>query len=224
MLVNRGGHGMNSSIVTARNELVLIALFALSPRLDPQSLLHDSLKNILAQETTRHSVLTYSQRYTDAANKLIQYKGTIFLQVKSFELDGCALKIGVVVQDSYVGSEQKQRSGEDVNRKDLGHGRDTYHYAYQLNLKTAEVTQVDTVAARPAQLRKNTVFICEEERSCDLQWLRVATKKPSIAETRIMNIDQDFDQMVDQIAVPMTSREVALQSAKSLQDLVSACR
>jgi hypothetical protein len=224
MLVNRGGHGMNSSIVTARNELVLIALFALSPRLDPQSLLHDSLKNILAQETTRHSVLTYSQRYTDAASKLVQYKGTIFLQVKSFELDGCDLKIGVVVQDSYVGSEQKQRSGEDVNRKDLGHGTDTYRYAYRLNLKTAEVTQVDTVAARPAQLRKNTVFLCEEERSCDLQWLRVATKKPSIAEMRVMNIDKDFDQMVDQIAVPMTSREVALQSAKSLQDLVSACR
>ena len=77
---------MNSSIVTTRNELVLIALLALSPRLDPQSLLHDSLKNILAQESTRHSVLTYSQRYIDTANKLVQYKGTIFLQVKSFEL------------------------------------------------------------------------------------------------------------------------------------------
>ena len=204
---------------------MLIALLTLSQHLDPQSLLHDSLKNILAQEITRHSVLTYSQRYLDAANKIVQYKGTIFLQVKSFELDGCDLKIDVVVQDSYVGSEQqKQRSGEDVSPKDLGHGTDTYRYAYDLNLKTAEVTQVDTVAARPAQLRKNTMFICEEERSCDLQWLRVATKKPSITETRIMNIDQDFDQMVNQIAVPMTSQEVALQSAKSLQDLVAACR
>jgi hypothetical protein len=209
MLVKRGCHGMNSSIGTTRNEFVLIALLALSQRLDPQSLLHDSLKNILGQESTRHSVLTYSQRYIDAANKLVQYKGTIFLQLKSFELDGCDLK---------------QRSGEAVNRKDLGHGTDTYRYAYHLNLKTAEVTQVDTVAARPAQLRRNTLFLCEEERSCDLQWLRVATKKPSIAETRVMNIDQDFDQMVDQIALPMTSRKVALQSAKSLQDLVAACR
>jgi hypothetical protein len=227
MLVKRGRHGMNSSIVTTRNELVLIALLALSQRLDPQTLLHDSLKNILTQESTRHSVLTYSQRYLDAANRIVQYKGTIFLQVKSFELDGCDLKIDVVVQDSYVGSEkqkQQQQSGEDVNRKDLGRGTDTYRYAYHLNLKTAEVVQVDTVAARPAQLRKNTLFICEEERSCDLQWLRIATKKASIAETRIMNIDQDFDQMVDQIAVPMTSREVALQSAKSLQDVVAACR
>lgn len=215
---------MNSSIVTTRNELVLIALLAVSQRLDPQSLLNESLKNILAQESTRHSVLTYSQRYVDAANKLVRYKGTIFLQVKSFELDGCDLKIDVIVQDNYVGSEQKQRSGEDVNRKDLGHGTDTYHYAYHLNLKTAEVTQVDTVAARPAQLRKNTMFLCEEEKSCDLQWLRVTTKKPSIAETRIMNIDKDFDQMVDLIAVPMTSHEVALQSAKSLQDMVAACR
>src|SRR5207302_10056956 len=129
------------------------------------------------------------------------------------------------VQDSYVGSEQqKRRSGEDLSRKDLGHGTDTYRYAYHLDLKAAEVVQVDTVAARPVQLRKNTMFICEEEKSCDLQWLRVSTKKPSIAETRVMNIDQDFDQLVDQIAVPMTSREVALQSAKSLQDLVAACR
>ena len=216
---------MNWSIVTTRNELVLIALFALSQRLDPQSPLHDSLKNILAQEITRHSVLTYSQRYLDSANKIVQYNGTIFLQVKSFELDGCDLKIDVVVQDSYVGSEQrKRRSGEEASHENLGHGTDTYRYAYHLNLKTAEVARVDTVAARPAQLRKNTMFICEEERSCDLQWLRVATKKPSIAETRIMNINQDFDQMVDQIAVPMTSREVALESATSLQDLVSACR
>jgi trehalose/maltose hydrolase-like predicted phosphorylase len=224
MLVKRGRHGMNSSIVTTRNELVLIALLALSQRLDPQTLLHDSLKNILTQESTRHSVLTYSQRYIDAANKLVQYKGTIFLHLKSFELDGCDLKIDVIVQDSYVGSEQKRRSGEDANRKDLGHGTDTYHYTYHLNLKTAEVSQVDTVTARPVQLRKNTRFVCEEERSCDLQWLRITTKTPSIAETRIMNVDQDFNQMVDQIAVPMTSREVALQSAKSLQDMVAACR
>ena len=216
---------MNWSIVTTRNELVLVALFALSQRLDPQSPLHDSLKNILAQEITRHSVLTYSQRYLDSANKIVQYKGTIFLQVSSFELDGCDLKIDVVVQDSYVGSEQqRRRSGEDASHKDLGHGTDTYRYAYHLNLKTAEVARVDTVAARPAQLRKNTMLVCEEERSCDLQWLRIATKKPSIAETRIMNINQDFDQMVDQIAVPMTSREVALESAKSLQDLAAACR
>jgi hypothetical protein len=216
---------MNSNIVGTRNELVLIALFALSQRLDPQSLLHDSLKNILAEEITRHSVLTYSQRYLDDENKIVQYKGTIFLQVKSFELDGCDLKIHVVVQDSYVGSEQqKRRSGEDVGHKDLRHGTDSYRYAYHLNLKTAEVNQVDTVAARPAQLRKNTFFVCEEERSCDLQWLRIATKKPSITETRVKNIDQDFDQMVDQIAIPMTSREVALESAKSLQNLAAACR
>jgi hypothetical protein len=124
-----------------------------------------------------------------------------------------------------VGSEQQnQRSREDVSHKDLGHGRDTYRYAYHLNLKTAEVAQVDTVAARPAQLRKNTMFICEEERSCDLQWLRVTTKRPSIEETRVMNIDQDFDKTVDQITVPMTSREVALQMAKSLQEQVAACR
>jgi hypothetical protein len=216
---------MSSIIVTSRNKLVPIALLTLSQRLDPQSLVHDSLKNILAQESTRHSVLTYSQRYIDSANKLVQYKGTIFLQVKSFELDGCDLKIDVIVQDNYVGSEQqKRRSGEDVSHKDLGHGTDTYRYAYHLNLKTAEVALVDAVAARPVQLRKNTMFVCEEETSCELQWLRVATKKPSIAETRVMNIDQDFDQLVDEITVPMTSREVALQSAKSLQDLVAACR
>ena len=122
---------MNSSIVTTRNELALIALLALSQRLDPQSSMHDPLKNILAQEGTRHSVLTYSQRYIDAANKLVEYKGTIFLQVKSFELDGCDLKIDVIVQDSYVGSEQqKRRSSEDVSHKDLGHGTDTYRYSY----------------------------------------------------------------------------------------------
>jgi hypothetical protein len=216
---------MNSSIVLTRNELVLIALLALSQRLDPQSFLHDPLKNILTQESTRHSLLTYSQRYIDDANKFVQYKGTIFLQVKSFELDGCDLEINVIVQDTYLGSEQqKRRSGEDVNYKDLGHGRDTYRYAYHLNLQTADVAQVDTVAARPVQLRSNTEFVCEEEKSCNLQWLRITTKRPSIAETRIMNVDQDFDQMVDQIAVPMTSREVAVQSAKSLQDLVAACR
>jgi hypothetical protein len=225
MLVKRGRYGMNSSIVTTRNEFVLIGLLALSQHLDPQSLMHDSLKNILAQESTRHSVLTYSQRYLDAANNFVQYKGTIFLQVKSFELDGCDLKIGVTVQDNYVGSEQqKHRSGEDVSHNDLGRGTDTYRYSYHLNLKTTEIAQVDIVAARPAQLRKNTMFVCEEERSCVLQWLRVAAKKASIAETRVMNIDQDFDQMVDQIEVPMTSREVALQSAKSLQNLMAVCR
>jgi hypothetical protein len=54
----RGGLGMNSSIVIARNEIVLIVLLGLSQRLDPQSFLHDSLKNILAQFTYSRMIFT----------------------------------------------------------------------------------------------------------------------------------------------------------------------
>ena len=216
---------MNSGMFATGIRMVLIGLFVSSQRLIPQSFPHDVLTNILSQESSRYSLLTYTQRYIDEANERVQYKGTIFLQIESFKLDGCILKIDVVVQDRYVGSEEhKLRLGTEVVHENLGQKMDTYRYAYYLDLKSLDDAHISPIAARPSQLPSNTMFVCEEETSCDVQWLKVVVKKPSILETRALNGLLDFNRAVDQITIPVTSQEVAQQSARSMQNLATACR
>jgi|GEM_PF-2127648 len=216
---------MSARMVATGIITMIVAVLFSGQYLYPQPPTHDVLTNLLSQESSRHSLLTYTQHYIDNADERVQYTGTIFLQIESFRVDGCILTVNVVVQDRYVGSaEHKVRLGTKVIHDDLGRKADTYHYAYLLNLKFVDEAHIGATAARPSQLPDSTASICEEEKFCDLQWLTVAAKKPLILETRVLNGVLDFNEGVNQIMIPMTSQQTAQQTAKSIQNLAIACR
>lgn len=204
----------------ARNKLALIALIAFDNALYSQASDQQNTIKALAAETTRHSVLTYVQRYIDDENKVVGYSGTLYLHIESFTLHGCDLQINVVVQDKYSEVEQKHADKRTFPTEQQSF---TYRYTYQLNLMNIESLQTDSPIGRPNQLQNYTGATCEEDKFCNLQWLRIKTAKPAIKETRTLNGLLDFDQTVDTITIPITSHEIALQSAAYLRDIAATC-
>jgi hypothetical protein len=205
--------------------LALAALLTITNGVCSGGVANDALAKLLAEESRKWSLLTYSQLYIYDKNEPVQYTGTVFLQIDSFALHECELNIGVVVQDHYVGvKEQRRRFGAGTVRKQTGSKINTFHYSYQLSLKNLEAARIDTVFARPRQLDENTRLSCQEEVSCNLPWLRVAARRPSIKETRILNGFEDVNQGVNQMVIPMTSNDRASKLAKALTDSTISCR
>jgi hypothetical protein len=214
---------IDSRMLKLPYKAVLIALLGMGTRVHGVSATHDELRKALAEETERWSVLTYSQLYIYDKNEPVQYTGTVYLKIDSFSLEECDLKISVVVQDKYVGTEdQRQRFGKTVH-KETKPKSDSYRYSYQLRLDEIDPVHVRTVLARPTQLIENTSLSCKEEKACILPWLQVVTRKRSISESRVMNGFEDVNQTVSQMLIPMTSSGVASQLAKILQNSATGC-
>ena len=209
-------------IFVTRNKVGLLALLVLDSALSSQSLDHEDLAKLLTEETTRHSTLTYSQHYIADDNQAIEYSGTLYLQIESITLLGCDLKLSVVVQDTSVGTEHKR---EHFSEKavPLGQRSSTYHYTYQFNRVALQNLKASPMQGRPSQLRDHTGLVCEEDKACNLPWLHIQTAKPVIKATRVTNGLLDFDQEVDNIVVPMSSHEMTMRAATSLEGLAAAC-
>jgi len=209
---------------TLKCKAVLGVFLAMGNGLYSENLDHDALQKLLTEESKRWSVLSYSQLYIYGKSEPVQYTGTVFLKIGSFSLDDCELKISVVVQDKYVGTEEQRRSfGGAPIHKETRKLSESYQYSYRMNLNDVDPARIDTPFSRPAQLLENTKLSCSEEKSCNLAWVRVVTRRPSIAETRVVDGFEDVNEMTRQMILPMTSKEVASQIAKVLQNSATAC-
>ena len=215
---------MDSIMLKLPYKAVLIAFLVMGTSVHSEDGTHDELRKALAEEAERWSVLTYSQLYIYGKNEPVQYTGTVYLQIGSFSLEECDLKISVVVQDKYVGTEeQRQRFSGKTVHKETRPKSDSYRYSYHLSIDDIDSAQVRTIQARPTQLLENARLSCKEEKACNLPWLQVVTKKRSISEIRVMNGFEDVNQMVSQMIIPMTSDSVASQLAKVLQNSTTGC-
>ena len=121
-----------------------------------------------------HALLTYSQHYIDDNNNSVEYSGTLYAKVESATLLGCKLKLNVLVQDRFTGTESRRKHFSVVTspvRPDFS----TYRYSYQVDLKDTPDLKIDPILGRPSQLLKGTGFACQEDPACMIQWLRLKT-------------------------------------------------
>jgi len=211
-------------MVTLKYKVMLTVLLAIGNGLYSENSDHNVLQKLLTEESERWSVLSYSQLYPYGKSEPVQYTGTVFLKIGSFVLKDCQLKLEVVVQDKYVGAEEQKRAfGGTPIHKETRPLSVSYQYSYRMNLNDIDSARIDTPFGRPAQLLENTRLSCSEEKSCNLAWLRVITKKPSIGETRVVDGFEDIHEMTHQMIIPMTSKDVAAQLGKALQTSAIAC-
>jgi hypothetical protein len=189
----------------------------------PQSPGKQDLIEILKAEAANSSVLTYSQHYIDSEKGTVDYAGTLYLKVDSVSLDGCDFKANVVVQDRYSGSEDvRQRFRR--NKTYIAQDFSTSRYSFRLNLATRNTVEAGFVSARPSQLRDHTGFVCKEDPSCKLPWVRIRTLKPSIGETVVNDGFVDVNRQVDDVYIPASSPQSARDSVASFEKLVAACQ
>jgi hypothetical protein len=215
---------MDSRLLKVQRKAVLVAFLAVGMSVHGQDVATDELRKILTEEVERWLLLTYTQLYPYGKSEPVQYTGTVYLRIGSSSLDGCSWKISVLVQDRYVGSEEQRQGfrGKTVH-KETGPKSDSYRYSYRVSLRDIDPGQVRIIRTRPAQLLENTSLSCKEEKACNLLWLQVVTKNPSVSEIRVMNGFEDVNQMATQMVIPLTSDSVASQVTKALQDATIAC-
>lgn len=191
--------------------------------LAPNSTKLTSTINSLEAETSKWTVLTYTQRFTDDEKEQVTYTGTLFLQLTSVSLSSCDLKLAVRVQDKYTGTTigQKARS---VKRTELAPKTQTFTYTYLLRLGDLQQLETAALQGRPAQFQARTGYACDGNSSCVIPWLDVKLPEARIKETRDADSFTDFDEMVKEIDIPMSSRQAAQEAATQLTALASECR
>ena len=189
----------------------------------PQSPGKRDLIDILKAEAAYPSVLSYSQHYIDSEKDTVDYTGTLYLKVDSVSLDGCDLRVNVVVQDRYSGTEETRRAFRQ-RKTYVAPDFSTSRYSFRLNLATSDTVEASFASARPSQLGDHTGFVCKEDAFCKLPWLRIKTLKPSIGETIVNDGFLDVNRQVDDVYIPTSSPQSARDSIASFQKWVAACQ
>jgi hypothetical protein len=180
------------------------------------------LTSLLASEQSNYSLITYTQRYTDSDHGIVDYAGVLYLNLKSFSISQCKLKLDVVVQDKFAGTEHKTNRLR-ATTSSLGQKIVTYRYSYLLDLSGITDLHITSVTARPSQLRGDTSFSCQEDKQCRIEWLRLTSATPRIHETQTTGEILNFDQDVRDITIPVTSPDAAAKLADALGSLSAGC-
>jgi hypothetical protein len=182
-----------------------------------------ALLEFIASEQQHGSVLTYSQSYIDDEHERVSYTGTLYTGIQLFKLDGCNVMARVAVEDRFSGATEHRGGFGRVHTEPTGYLIDDTIYDYRFSLGELSAEGIHDLRAVPAQLNINTSVRCEEDRSCNLSWLRIMAPHGAIAETRTVNGIQDKDSRVTSIVLPMMSPEIAANAAKLFSGAVRAC-
>ncbi|MGA7157180.1 MAG: hypothetical protein WBY53_10050 [Acidobacteriaceae bacterium] len=177
----------------------------------------------LQDETTKWSVLTYTQHYTDDQSEDVNYHGTLFVQLAKVSLANCNLTLTVLLQDRYTGTITVQQTLH-MRTTDVGQKSQTSSYDYLLPLANLHQLAFTIATGRPMQIPSHSGFHCTEEPACKLTWLQLKIPSPQISETRQTDGFIDFNQMVDDITIPMSSTQAAQNSSAAIRELAEACR
>jgi hypothetical protein len=182
-----------------------------------------ALLEFIASEQQHGSVLTYSQSYLDDEHERVSYTGTLYTGIQLFKLDGCNVMARIAVEDRFSGATEHKGGFGRVRTEPTGYLTDDTVYDYRFSLGELSADGIHDLRAVPAQLNINTSVRCEEDRSCNLSWLRIVAPHGAIAETRTVNGIQDKDSRVTSIVLPMMSPEIAANAAKLFSGAVRAC-
>ena len=181
------------------------------------------LAHFLASEQQRFSVLTYSQTYMDDDHERVSYKGTLYNAIRSVGLKGCEVVADVAVEDRFSGAIQHKIGVRRVRNEQTGELTDDTVYEYRFSLTSLNADEIQNFRARPAEFSRDTNYQCQEDRLCDLSWVRLTSPDAAINETRTVNGLQDLDRKVNVIALPIASAELATDVVKMFRGAVRAC-
>jgi hypothetical protein len=164
-------------------------------------------------EAKKGAYVFYTQHYVDKENQKAFYRGSIYGSLKTFELDGCSLKIDVVIVDKFSGI---------VGGKQTGDLADSQHYTFSLALTSEIAHTLALIEARPAQLGRATNSVCAEKPSCAFTWMAVQAPGPAIKESRVTNEFVDYRGDAGRFLIPLSSPDAGKQLIRKIQDFADA--
>jgi len=182
-----------------------------------------ALLEFIASEQQHFSVLTYAQSYLDDQHERVSYTGTLYEGIPSFKLNECEAVAQVAVQDRFSGAIEHRSGLGRVHYERTGELADDTVYEYRFSLAKLNADEITDSRARPVQFLSETNFQCQEDRSCNLSWVRLRSREAEISETRTVNGIQDIDTKVLSIVLPMASADFAANAVKVFRSAARAC-
>ena len=164
-------------------------------------------------EEKRGAYILYDQRYIDKENQKAVYRGSIYGALKAVNLDGCLLKIDVVIVDKFSGV---------VGGKQTGELADSQQYTFSLTLTSEIARALALVEARPIQLARETNSVCAEKPSCAFTWMAIQAPGSAIRESRVTNEFVDYRGDAGRFLIPLSSPDAGRQLISQIQDLANA--
>lgn len=181
------------------------------------------LLQFFASERQHFSLLTYAQAYMDDQHERVSYKGTLYNAVHGFALKGCEVVAQVAVEDRFSGAIQHKTGLGRARYEQTGELVDDTVYEYRFSLSALNADQIGEFSARPAEFASSTNVQCQEDRSCQISWVRLASLDSGIHETRAVNGLEDLNRNVTVIALPAASSELANDAVTLFRRAVRAC-
>jgi hypothetical protein len=182
-----------------------------------------ALLEFIVSEQQHFSVLTYAQSYLDDEHERVSYTGTLYEGIHSFKLNECEVLAQVAVQDRFSGAILHRSGLGRVHYERTGELTDDTVYEYRFSLAKLNADEITDSRARPVQFLSETNFQCQEDRSCNLSWVRLRSRDAEISETRAVNGIQDIDTKVSSIVLPMASADFAANAVKVFRGAARAC-
>lgn len=182
-----------------------------------------ALLEFIVSEQQHFSVLTYAQSYLDDEHERVSYTGTLYEGIHSFKLNECEVLAQVAVQDRFSGAILHRSGFGRVHYERTGELTDDTVYEYRFSLAKLNADEITDSRARPVQFLSETNFQCQEDRSCNLSWVRLRSRDAEISETRTVNGIQDIDTKVSSIVLPMASADFAANAVKVFRGAARAC-
>jgi hypothetical protein len=166
------------------------------------------------EEAKRGTYIFYRQAYKDRRKEGVSLHGSVYGVLRDVKLDGCDLDATVQVFDLFSGF-----IGEDpeAERQDLTE--------YSIHLRISSGLAASVFQARPSQLAHSMHTQCDGDGSCSFAWIRIRSSRPLMHEKIVLNHSITFDGAVSEVLAPVSSKDVADQFMRDLQELAgSRCK
>jgi hypothetical protein len=180
----------------------------------------DALMSAAVAEEKKGTELSYTQNY-HSDHKQVLLKGTLYAAITSFNATKCKLTIDTAIVDRYSGQ---------VDRDEINDTQTRYDSSAEFVLTPEIAGSIQLVEARPGQLETGTHPICDEQRACAIEWLKLETKQPVM---RVWKTNNDlagyngfvkiFDGMIDRFWIPVSSESAGKELMTLVANFASTC-
>lgn len=179
------------------------------------------LVSVADAEEKRGVDFSYTQNYR-SAGKPVLFKGSLYAGITAFKVNKCSLAIGTRIVDRYSGQ---------IGKSTIKDTQSIYDYSVEFTLTQELADSLRLAEVRPSQLENGTNPACSEKRACAIDWLEFRAKGPVIKMTILTNdiegydgFVRNFDGMVDQFRIPVSSSDAGNTLIAKLQSLAIMCR
>jgi hypothetical protein len=180
----------------------------------------NGLVNIADAEEKRGIALFYTQKYR-SQGKPVLFSGSLYSGITDFKVKKCDLIISTTIVDRYSGQ---------IGNSQVKDTQSIYNNSAEFQLTPEIADSMRVSEGRPKQLPIRTNPACANRQGCTIYWLEFRAKRRVMKFKSMTNdvTDYDgfvtnFDGMVDEFWIPISSPDAGKDLISNLQSYATTC-